>query len=82
MTRTAPVLVSALVIAAVLLLFGVTGCAILRGGTNPVTPDPARPYDGTRTATAVEKTSTTLSMTPSSRPGSPFPAGTGQAKTE
>ncbi len=49
MTRPAPVLVSAL------LLFGVTGCVFMPEGTNPVTADPARPYNGTRTATAVEK---------------------------
>ncbi|MGO4584111.1 hypothetical protein AB4Z38_09540 [Arthrobacter sp. 2RAF6] len=49
--NTAPSLVSALI--AALLLFGVTGCAILPGRTNPMTSDPDRPYNGTRTADTV-----------------------------
>jgi hypothetical protein len=53
--RHSPVLVSALATATALLLFGVTGCVFMPGVTNPVTADPARPYNGTRTATAVEK---------------------------
>lgn len=44
-----------MLITAALLLLGVAGCAILPGGTNPMTSDPDRPYSGTRTATAVEK---------------------------
>ncbi|GAB3565581.1 hypothetical protein GCM10027405_23100 [Arthrobacter alkaliphilus] len=53
--RHSPVLVSALATATALLLFGVTGCVFMPGGTNPVTADPARPYNGTRTADTVRK---------------------------
>jgi hypothetical protein len=55
MPGRAPVLVSALAISAALLLFGVTGCVFMPGGTNPMTSDPARPYNGTRTADTVRK---------------------------
>jgi hypothetical protein len=53
--RHSPVLVSGLATATALLLFGITGCVFMPGGTNPVTADPARPYNGTRTADTVRK---------------------------
>jgi hypothetical protein len=37
------------------LLLGITGCTILPGGNGTMTSDPEHPYNGTRTAAAVEK---------------------------